>query len=55
MLTYDSSESCVGQIVRCLKDWDHVRRIAEDGRRRIGEAYGKERQWSSFQAIVAGL
>jgi len=55
MLTYDSSESCVGQIVRCLKDWDHVRRIAEEGRRRIGEAYGKERQWSSFQAIVAGL
>jgi hypothetical protein len=55
MLTYDSSASCVSQIARCLKDWDRVRAIAEEGRRRIGEAYGKERQWSSFQAIVAGL
>jgi hypothetical protein len=55
MLTYDSDESCRGQIERCLKDWDGVRGIAEAGRRRIGEAYGKAGQWSSFEAIVARL
>jgi hypothetical protein len=55
MLTYDSAESCVGQIERCLGDWAHARRIAEDGRRRIGEAYSKARQWSLFESIVARL
>jgi Glycosyl transferases group 1 len=55
MLTYDGKAACLGQIVRCLKDWSTVRGIAEQGRRRIGEAYSKERQWSLFDAIVARL
>jgi hypothetical protein len=55
MLTYDGKAACLGQIVRCLKDWSTVQGIAEQGRRRIGEAYSKERQWSLFEAIVARL
>ena len=55
MLTYVSDESCVRQIERCLNRWDSVQRIAEDGRRLIGGTYGKDRQWSAFQAIVARL
>ncbi len=55
MLTYDSEESCLGQIERCLNDWSSVQAIADTGRKRIGETYSKARQWSSFEAIVARL
>jgi hypothetical protein len=55
MLTYDSEESCLGQIERCLNDWGSVQGIADSGRKRIGETYSKARQWSSFEAIVARL
>lgn len=55
MLTYESAESCVRQIERCLSNWGNVQGIAEDGRRLIGDDYSKDRQWSLFQAIVARL
>jgi hypothetical protein len=55
MLTYDGEKSCLEQIKRCLNDWGSVRGIAEAARQRIGEAYSKDRQWRSFEAIVARL
>jgi len=55
MLTYDSDESCLGQIKRCLNDWDNVQSIAEHARKRVGETYSKARQWALFETIVAGL
>jgi hypothetical protein len=55
MVTYASDEGALEEIVRCLNDWSAVQRIAEDGRRRIGEAYSKDRQWACFKAIVARL
>jgi hypothetical protein len=55
MLTYDGDESCLGQIKRCLNDWDNVRSIAEHARTQICETYSKARQWALFEAIVAGL
>jgi spore maturation protein CgeB len=55
MLTYGSGESCLRQIERCLNDWSSVQGIAEAGRRRISETYSKDRQWSSFEAIVTRL
>jgi hypothetical protein len=55
MLTYDSEEDGLGQIERCLNDWASVQGIADTGRKRIGEAYSKARQWSSFEAIVGRL
>lgn len=55
MLTYSNNESCVRQIERCLSVWAKVQEIAEDGRRVIGEAYSKDRQWLAFQDIVARL
>jgi hypothetical protein len=41
------------QIERCLKDWGSVQGVVESGRQRIGEAHSKDRQRSSFEAIVA--
>jgi len=55
MLTYDNETACVGQIERCLKDWDSVQGIAVAGQRRISKIYSKDRQLSSFEAIVARL
>jgi hypothetical protein len=55
MLTYDGEESCLAQIERSLNGWDSVRGIADTGRKQIGEAYSKARQWSLFEAVVARL
>jgi hypothetical protein len=55
MLTYDGEESCLAQIERSLNGWDSVRGIADAGRKQIGEAYSKARQWSLFEAVVARL
>lgn len=55
MLAYDSDESCIEQIQRSLADWPCVQKIAENGRGRINEIYSKERQWASFESIVARL
>jgi Glycosyl transferases group 1 len=55
MLTYDSETSCLEQIRKCLDNWGSVRGIVEAGRRRIGEIYSKDRQLSSFEAIVSRL
>jgi hypothetical protein len=53
MLTYDDETNCVELIKRCLNNWSSVQGIAEAARQRIGESYSKDRQWSSFEAIVA--
>lgn len=55
MLTYANDEICLRQIERSLTNWDGVKGIAENGRRVIGDVYSKHRQWSLFEAIVAGL
>jgi hypothetical protein len=55
MLTYADSQGCRQRIERSLKDWDRVKGIADEGRRRVAEIYSKARQWSLFEAVVARL
>ena len=51
MLAYDSGEHCLDQIREALADWGKAKKIADNGRRRIGDLYSKERQWVLFKAI----
>jgi hypothetical protein len=55
MLAYGSEAACLEHIRRCLGNWSSAQLIAKSGRKRIGEAYSKDRQWSAFGAIVARL
>jgi hypothetical protein len=55
IVTYETSGDCVDQIQRLLADWTAARKIADNGRRRISDLYSKDRQWNSFEAIVARL
>jgi len=48
-------EPTIEQNLAHLDDWGSVRGIVEAGRQRIGEIYSKDRQLSSFEAIVARL
>jgi hypothetical protein len=55
MITYRTGGDCVEQIKRCLADWPNMQKFAEAGRRRMGELHSKERQWISFENLVARL
>jgi hypothetical protein len=55
MVTYQTGGDCVEQIKRCLADWPSMGKMAETGRSWLSELYSKERQWISFERIVARL
>jgi spore maturation protein CgeB len=55
IVTYETGRDCLDQIQRCLSDWTAAKKIADSGRRQIGDLYTKERQWALFNMIVARL
>jgi hypothetical protein len=55
METYSSGEECIDRIRACLTDWAAAKKIADNGRSRIGDLYSKERQWTLFEMIVGRL
>jgi hypothetical protein len=55
MVTYETGRDCLDQIQRCLADWTAAKKMADNGRRQIGDLYTKERQWALFNMIVARL
>jgi hypothetical protein len=55
IVTYDTSGNCLDQIRQCLRGWAGAKRIADSGRRLIGDLYRKERQWALFKTVAANL
>jgi spore maturation protein CgeB len=55
IVTYETGRDCLDQIQRCLADWTAAKKMADNGRRQIGDLYTKERQWALFNMIVARL
>jgi hypothetical protein len=55
IVTYDNSEDCLDKIRASFGDWNQAKAVADNGRSQMGKLYSKERQWESFQSLVAGL
>ena len=55
IVTYDTSGNCLDQIRQCLRGWAGAKKIADSGRRLIGDLYRKERQWALFKTVAANL
>jgi hypothetical protein len=55
IVTYKTNDACLERLRGLLSEWNAAQRIASDGRSRISGLYTKERQWASFEMIVANL
>ncbi|WP_225675022.1 glycosyltransferase family protein [Bradyrhizobium hereditatis] len=55
METYDSPEKASEMIAKCLQDWPKSAAVAERGRARVREVYGKDSQWEHFVDLVARI
>jgi spore maturation protein CgeB len=55
IVTYKTNDACLERLRGLLAEWNAAQRIASDGRSRISGLYTKERQWASFEMIVANL
>jgi Glycosyl transferases group 1 len=55
METYNSPEQATEIIAKCLQDWSKSATVAERGRTRVGEVYGKDSQWEHFADLVARI